>query len=237
MTENRIPFLTHLEELRKRLIKILLAVGVGFGASYLFSGQILRWLKQPLPQHLVFISPAEAFMANLKVSFFAGVIIALPFSLFQIWRFIAPGLKQNEKSYAASFIVFGSLLFLAGTLFAYYSILPIGLHFLLSYAYPGLQPMISVGSYLSFCMVIMFMFGLVFNLPVIVVMLTRMRLVNYTQLAKSRRYAILVIFIVAAVLTPPDVFTQLLMGIPLLLLYEISIWLSYLFGPGEKIEL
>ncbi len=234
MTENRMPFLTHLEELRKSLIKILLAIGLGFGISYLFSGHILHWLKEPLSQNLVFISPTEAFMANLKVSFFAGVILALPFSLFQIWRFIAPGLKQTEKSYAVYFIASGSLLFLAGTLFAYYSILPIGLHFLLSYAYPGLQPMISVGEYLSFCMVILFMFGLVFNLPVIVVMLTRMGLVTYTQLAKSRRYAVLVIFIVAALFTPPDVFTQLLMGIPLVLLYEVSIWLSYLFAPGEK---
>ena len=230
MAEDKIPFMAHLEELRHRLIKILLAIGLGFGCCYAFSGQILGWLNKPLPQKLVFISPTEAFLASLKVSFFAGVLITLPFSLFQIWKFIAPGLKRSERAYAFSFITFGSLLFFAGASFAYYIILPIGIHFLLSYGYPGLVPMISVGAYLSFCIVVLFMFGLVFNLPVVTVMLTRMGLINYTWLARNRRYAVPIIFIVAAVFTPPDVFTQLLMGIPLILLYEISIWLSRLFG-------
>lgn len=227
--EEQMPFLAHLAELRSRLIKILLAIGVGFGGSYTFSDHILDWLRQPLPQKLVFISPTEAFLANLKVSFFAGVVITLPFSLFQVWRFIAPGLKPGEKGYAFSFIAFGSLLFSVGALFAYYLVLPLGLHFLLSYGYPGLQPMISVGPYISFCMVILFTFGLVFNLPVVAVLLTRMGLVDSALLARNRRYAILVIFIVAAVLTPPDVFTQILLGLPLVLLYEFSIWLSRLF--------
>jgi sec-independent protein translocase protein TatC len=229
MAENKMPFSAHLEELRNRLIKILLAITAGFLGSYAFADHILEWLKNPLPQKLIFISPAEAFLANLKVSFLAGIIITLPFSLFQIWKFVTPGLKQTEKRYAFSFIVFGSLLFCSGSLFAYYVILPLGLHFLLSYGSHGIQPMISVGPYISFCMVILLMFGLIFNLPLAVVLLTKLRLLNYSLLARNRKYAVLVIFIIAALFTPPDVFTQLLLGVPLVLLYEISIWLSRLF--------
>jgi sec-independent protein translocase protein TatC len=224
------PLLAHLEELRRRLIKILLAIGVGCGGSYAFSDHILNWLTQPLPQRLVFISPTEAFLVSLKIAFFTGVVVTLPFSLFQIWKFVAPALSQAEKGYAFSFITFGSLLFLAGILFAYYVILPLGLQFLLSYGSPGLQPMISVGQYISFCITILFAFGLVFNLPLMVMLLARMKLLDSRLLAKNRRYALLIISVIAALLTPPDVFTQILLAFPLLLLYELSIWLSRIAG-------
>ncbi len=232
MNENKTSISTHLQEIRARIIKILLVIMAGFLGCYFFSENILNWLRAPYLQKLVFISPTEAFIANLKISFASATILALPFILFQIWRFIAPGLKSTERRFAFSFVIWGSLLFFTGIIFASYIVLPLGIKFLLSYAGIGLTPMISIQNYLSFCMVFLLIFGLIFNVPLFTVLLTKMGLINHNLLSKNKKYAVLIIFTLSAILTPPDIFTQLVMGVPLLILYEISLCLSRFFQAG-----
>lgn len=235
-TGAEMPFTAHLGELRGRLIRVLIAVAVGFGLCYAFSEQLLQLLWRPMGRELIFIAPTEAFFAHLKVAFLAGLVLAWPYICYQVWRFIAPGLYEHERRYTLPFVVGATFMFLLGGAFVYFLILPYGMAFLLGYGGTFLLPMISVGAYVSFSMRLFLAFGAMFELPLVIVLLAKLGLVTPQMLSKNRKYVIVLCFLVAAILTPPDVFTQLLMAFPLLALFEISILLARLVSPKRTVE-
>jgi len=240
MDEKKQPLTSHLQELRKRLILSFLAVGAGFVICYAFSQHLFDILSKPLlkmmPEgsSLIFTSVAEAFFTYMKVAFIAGIMVASPFVLYQIWAFVAPGLYRHEKQYVIPFVTAGSFFFVLGILFAYFVAIPVGFRFLLGYATDFIKPMPSMKEYLSFSIKFLLAFGLVFEFPVVLVLLARIGIVDAKTMARHRKYAILLIFIFAAVMTPPDIISQLLMAIPLMGLYELSILLSKIFGKKKK---
>lgn len=224
MNEEKLPFLTHLEELRKRLIIVFIAIGIGFGVSYSYAEEILLILKRPFPGQLVALAPTEAFITILKVSFFTGVLLAIPVILHQIWKFVAPGLYEHEKKHTVPFVIIATFLFFTGAVFCYFAILPYGLKFLQRFAPRAVDTDIfRLSDYVSFVTKLLLGFGAIFELPLIMIFLTKIGVVTPESLAANRKYAVLIMFIVGAVLTPPDVFTQLMMAGPLYALYEISI--------------
>ncbi len=238
--EEELPVTEHIEELRQRLFKSFVAIVVGFLVAWPFKKKILLFLERPLPESLqgklIFLSPPEAFFTALKISFFAGILIALPFVLYQVWKFIEPGLYEHEKRFILPFMFFSLLFFFTGASFAYFVILPFGLRFLLGFMGDLLTPQITVGSYVSFVIQMILAFGFVFLLPVVVWLLSKLGIINYRMLEKNRKFAILIIFVVAALLTPPDAFSQIMMALPLLVLYELSIWVSKVAGKGREEE-
>jgi sec-independent protein translocase protein TatC len=227
-SDKRMPFLDHLEELRWRIIWSLLSVVAAAVGCYFFVDQIVAILVHPAPKDikLIFLSPTEAFMTYLKVAGYAGLVVAFPFVAWQFWRFVMPGLYAKERKAVGPIVLFTVLCFLAGAVFAYMLIIPFGLKFLLSYQSDFLVANITIGKYLSFVVTLLLVFGMVFELPVLAYFLSLIGLLTPEFLRKKRRYGILIIFIVAAILTPPDAFTQTMLAIPLLFLYEISIWVS-----------
>lgn len=242
MDEKKLPLTSHLQELRKRLIVSFIAVGVGFIICYAFSQQLFDILSKPLFRvmpsggSLVFTSVAEAFFTYMKVAFIGGIILTSPFVLFQIWAFVAPGLYRHEKRYIIPFITGGSFFFVLGILFAYFIAIPVGFKFLLGYATDFIKPLPSMKEYLSFSIKFLLAFGLVFEFPVVLVLLSRIGVVDAKMMARHRKYAILLIFIFAAVMTPPDIISQVLMALPLMGLYELSILLSKVFGKKAKAD-
>lgn len=232
--DDKMPFTQHLEELRKRLIIICISVGIGFIATYSVSDKVISVLKRPLGQDLIFISPTEAFFVNLKAAFFLSIVITIPITLYQLWKFISPGLLEKEKKATIPFVVFATIMFCIGGLFSYFIILPFGMKFLLGYGSHEIKPMISLSNYVSFTTRLILAFGVVFELPLFMLFLSKLGIVSPGFLTKNRKYAILLVFIVAAILTPPDVFTQVLMAIPLIILYEISIILSKIVYKKKK---
>lgn len=235
MDDKQLTLVEHLSELRRRLVICFLSIFAGSLLCYLVIKRILDFLVKPVGK-LVFIAPQEAFIAYLKLSLIAGIFLALPVILYQIWCFVSTGLKQNEKKYLLFYGPFSFVLFLAGASFAYFLILPLGLRFLLGFATSALQPMISISRYVSFVGMLLLVFGVVFELPLVIMFLTKINLVSPKLLREKRKYAILLIFIIAAVLTPPDIVTQILMAGPLILLYEISIFFSKFVSPTKKYE-
>jgi sec-independent protein translocase protein TatC len=227
---EKMPFTSHLEELRSRLIRIFTVIAVLFVGCYFFKEWFFHILTAPLENILpdkgamIFTSLPEAFFTYLKVAFFAAVFLASPYILYQIWKFISPGLYEREKRYVAPFVIFSTIFFLGGALFAYYVVFPFGFRFFLAFGTDFIRPMLSVREFLSFSMKVLLAFGVVFELPIFMFFLAKIGLVNSRMLVKNRKYAILLAFIVAAILTPPDAVTQVLMAIPLLILYEISVW-------------
>jgi sec-independent protein translocase protein TatC len=236
MDEKKLPLTEHLQELRKRLILSFIAVGVGFVLCYTFSQFLFDILAAPLLRvmpaggSLIFTSVAEAFFTYMKVAFIAGLILASPFILYQIWAFVAPGLYQKEKRYVVPFVLGGSLFFTIGILFGYFVAIPFGFKFLLGYATDFIKPMPSMKEYLSFSIKFLLVFGMVFEFPMVLLLLAKIGVIDAKMLAKQRKYAILLIFIFAAVITPPDFISQVLMALPLMGLYELSIILCKLFG-------
>ena len=228
--EDKMPLLSHLEELKTRLIRILIVVGLGFGACYLIKDWTFKVITQPLvdamPAHssMIYTGLPEAFFIHMKIAFFASLLLTAPYTLFEIWRFISPGLYRNERKYVLPFVFSSTLLFACGILFGYFIALPPAFAFFVSFSTDFLKPMISFREYLSLTLSLLLAFGLCFELPVFMFFLAKLGIVNAKMLAKQRRYAILIIFIVAAVLTPsPDALSQILMAIPLMFLYEVSI--------------
>jgi sec-independent protein translocase protein TatC len=229
------PFTSHLEELRARLIKSFTAVGIAFIGCYGVAEQIFAVLATPLRRvevrglSLIGVSVTEAFFTKMKVSFVAAIIVALPVLLWQAWQFVAPGLYEHEKKYTRSFVLFGSLFFLFGAAFCYYVVLQLGLGFLLRrYEAIGVQPLIRIGDYLSLISRLILALGVMFELPVVAYFLTRVGLIDHRFLVRHIRYAVVGIAILAAVLTPPDLVSQLLFMVPLSLLYGVSIGVAYL---------
>lgn len=239
---EKLPFTAHLEELRLRLIKSAVAVIAGFALCYGFSEPLFAFLVRPLaaalPQgsHLAMLRVQEGFLTYLKIALLAGVFLASPVILYQAWKFVAPGLYPQERRYVWPFVGTATFFFLAGASFAYWVVFPFGFRFLLAYANGPIQASISIDAYLGFATRLLLAFGIVFELPVVVFFLAKMSLITYRPLVKGRGYALVVIFVVAAVLTPPDVFTQILMAVPLYLLYEISIVVARVFGPKPEVE-
>ncbi len=229
------PFMAHLDELRTRMVRAAIAVGVGVCVAFFFSEQLLGWLMRPVDVPLVFISPAEAFWANLKVSFLGGLLLALPMVLYQLWKFLEPGLYPEERTLGSIFIIASTVLFGLGVLFCAYVVFPFTITFLLGYKTAGLTPMLAIGAYVDFNVKFFLAFGLIFELPPTITLLTRLGLVTPEKLAANRKYAVLAAFIIAAVLTPtPDIFNQLLMVAPLLLLFELGLLCARWFGKRQK---
>ena len=226
----------HLEELRKRLIVCAVAVGVAFCVTYYFSKDLFRLLMVPLlavmppEQGLIFTGLPEAFFTYLKVALVAAVFVSAPVILYEIWRFVAPGLYSREKKYIFPFVFLSTLFFVGGALFGYYVVFPFGFSFFVGFATDFIRPMPSVKEYFSFATRMLFAFGVVFELPVFTMFLSRIGLINHKMLIRQRKYAFLAVFVISAVLTPPDVMSQLMMAGPLLILYEISIIVSRIFG-------
>src|SRR5437899_46672 len=221
----------HLEELRKRLLYSLAAFGVATSAGYLFVERILAAVLRPVGQ-VVFLAPTEAFFVRLKVAALAGVFLSLPVMLYQLWRFVSVGLTPTERRYSLSLVPAALALFVSGAAFAFLVILPIGVRFLLSYQTPDLVPMISVQAYTSFVTAFVLAFGLLFQLPVVILFLARLGVVTPASLAAGRKYALLAIVTASAVLTPGgDVVSQMLMAVPTYILYEVRIWVARLVSP------
>lgn len=243
MDEKKLPLTAHLQELRTRLIASFIAIGIGFVVCYTFSQTLFNILAKPLfkilPQggSLIFTSVAEAFFTYMKVAFIGGLILASPFVLYQIWAFVAPGLYRHEKRYVVPLLLGGTLFFLFGVLFGYFIAIPIGFKFLLGYATDLIKPMPSMKEYLSFSIKFLLAFGLVFEFPVVLVIMARIGIIDAKMMAKQRKYAILLIFIFAAVITPPDLISQVIMAVPLMGLYELSILLAKIFGKKPRSEI
>jgi len=233
-SDDKLPFTDHLDELRHRLIISLGGIGLGFAVSYGFSQQLLLLLQRPMPTRLVFIAPTEAFFVNLKVAFYAGLFLSVPLLLFQVWKFVAPGLYEHERRYSFPFLIISTILFLLGAIFAYVVILPIALHFLMAQGGELWQPNITLSNYLSFCMRLILAAGLVFEFPVLMYFLAKVGVVTPEFLVKNRKYAVLAAFVVAAILTPPDVFSQVLLAVPLFLLFEVSIFVAKRVASGRE---
>ena len=231
--EEKMPFTSHLDELRKRLIRILIAVGIGFVACWYFREWLFQVITAPLvkvlPQnsHMIYTSLPEAFFNYMKISFYASLFLTSPFTLYQLWKFVSPGLYPTEKKYVAPFVISSTILFIGGVLFGYYLALPPAYSFFVEFSSDFLKPMFSLKEYLSLSLKLLLAFGLSFELPVFIFFMAKIGIVSSKTLAKQRRYAILVIFIAAAVLTPsPDAVTQIIMAIPLMILYEFSIFIA-----------
>jgi sec-independent protein translocase protein TatC len=226
--DEKLPFTAHLEELRSRLIKSIAAVAAGFALCYGFKETLFEILLRPLMQvmpeggKLIFTGVPEAFFTYLKVSFLSGIILASPVLLYQFWMFVAPGLYKKERHVLGPVIAVTSFFFIGGALFGYFVVFPSGFKFLLSFGTDYIRTLPAMREYLNFSTKLLFIFGLVFELPVLLTALARLEIISIDFLKKNRKYAAILAFVVAAFLTP-DVVSMLLMAIPLMVLYEISI--------------
>lgn len=257
MEEQKMSLIGHLSELRKRIVICLVALLVAFILTFSFSEYIFELLLFPLnytPQFsikeglsfvweqklqntkLVFLGPAEAFWMNMKIALVSGFILTIPIIFYQLWQFISPGLYSHEKRYVLPFVLTATGLFLIGVTFCYLIVLPFAMSFLLNYKVGDfLMPMLSVGLYIDFLLKFLLAFGFVFELPVLIVIATRMGLITPQTLKKYRRIAIVLAFVAAAIITPtPDAFNQTLMAIPMIILYELGIWVSILLNKKKE---
>jgi len=241
----------HLVELRKRLGISVGSLIIMFFVMFFFHEPLLNWMVEPLNTALIEVGKKSvhaadgmittsqvggAFFVALKVSFFAAILASIPIILSQIWAFVAPGLYANEKKMVIPFVVGGTTMFLSGVLFAYYIVTPFGFDFLITFGSFKFTPLINIEDYVGFFSKIMFGFGLAFQLPVFAYFLALLGLVNDKQMTAFFKYAIVIIFIVAALLTPPDVLTQLLMAGPLIILYGVSILIVKAVNPADDDE-
>lgn len=230
----------HLTELRSRLIHSLLAVGIFTLIAWNFSDFFFSIIRRPilpyLPQGgLVFTAPMDKFMAHLKVSILTGIVLACPFWVYQIWMFVAPGLYKNERKFGYYFMSFGTFLFLIGILFVYFVVYPLAFEFLLNFGKNTDSAMITINDYLSFFMTTTLVFGLAFELPLVLTILGMLGVITKPLLKKFRRYAIVLICILSAFITPPDVISMVLLVLPLYGLYEVSIFLVGWFQPKKEV--
>ena len=223
--ETSMPFLNHLEELRWRLLKSVLAFILASLVAFYFSDKIVKFIIAPLGDtKLYFTEVTGSFYAYIKLSLFTGILVSAPIVFYQLWAFISPGLYRKEKSKVLPLVGISTLLFFTGAAFCYYAVLPYSLKFLIGFSGDLLSPLITIGSYITFSGMLLLAFGICFQLPVAAYFLGKIGLISSAFLRKGRRYAIILILIFAGVLTPsPDVATQLLLAVPLYILYELSI--------------
>lgn len=235
--DQQMSLVEHLAELRHRLILALLGIAVGMGVGIWQSDLLLELIRRPILPHLgpngalVFTGVMDKFMAHLKVGALGGVVLTCPWWLFQLWKFISPGLYKNERRFAAAFIFSGTLLFLTGVCFVYFLVYPAAFEYLLNIGGNVDKPMITIEEYLSFFATTTIMFGLSFELPLVLVMLAVMGIIDADFLSRQRRFAIPLLSLVAAVITPPDMVSMLMMLVPMVLLYEGSILVIRWFVP------
>ena len=222
-------FLGHLLELRSRLLKAIVAVLLVLLALLPFAEKLYAWLARPLierlPQgsHMIAIEVASPFLTPVKLAFVTAIFLAMPVVLYQIWAFVSPGLYRHEKRLALPLLVSAVLLFYVGCAFAYFLVLPAAFHFLTLITPAGVSMMTDIGKYLDFVLTMFFAFGLCFEVPVAVVLLVALGVVTPDRLRRARRYVVVGAFVVAAVLSPPDVMSQILLAVPMILLYEIGV--------------
>lgn len=226
MKDKTLTITEHLSELRRRIIFILISVAVTSAGAYYFIDEILNFVTQAGGiEDFVFISPTEAFFVIIKLSLLTGLMGAMPFIFYQLWKYIGIALKKNERKYLIYFGPLSYLLFLIGAAFAFKGVLPLGIKFLLSFSKQNITPLITLNAYVSFLGKMITAFGLMFELPVVILFLSKIGVVTPKTLKKGRKYAIVVIFVLAAFLTPPDVISQIMLAVPVLAMYEISIWI------------
>lgn len=223
--QGKMSFFDHLTELRTRIVWSLVPAGIGLLISLYFTTTVMRFLSSHLKTELVFTTPTEAFWTYMKVAMIMGLFIAMPIILWNVWAFVAPGLHKHERKYAAPFVIIGSLLFIGGGAFAMLVVVPFAISFLVSFGQDqGLKPMITISSYIDFILKFTLAFGVVFEMPVVITLLSMLGVVTPQFLSKNRKYAILINFVIAAILTPtPDIVNQSLMAGPLIVLYEVGI--------------
>jgi sec-independent protein translocase protein TatC len=242
MIDEKQPFIAHLKELRDRLVVSLAGLAVAFIVAYSFKEKIFHFLMQPFIKVMpagssfIFTSITEAFITYFKVSLVAALFLAAPVILYEVWMFVAPGLYEKEKKYIAPFIIFGSFFFVGGALFCYYVTMPVVYHFFVSYAGTMIIPMPSLKEYMNLTLKMLIIFGLIFQMPLIAYYLAKAGIINYRGLAKKRRYAILGIAVLSAIITPPEVSSQLLMALPMYGLFELSVVIARVFGKKESID-
>ena len=232
----------HIADLRKRLTISTITVVIMFFACFSFYEPILEWMMAPVKHALpagtsmIAVEIQETFFTAMKVAFFGGFIISLPVIFWQLWLFLAPGLYDHEKKLVVPFVFFATLMFLLGAAFAYYIVVPIGFDFLIAFGNSVVSVLPSIGKYVGFFTKLMIGFGIAFELPVITFFLAKIGIVNDQMLKDFFRYAVVLIFIISAILTPPDVISQVLMAAPLLILYGVSIYIAKVFNPAQKEE-
>lgn len=228
--DKELTFVGHLEELRWKIIISLISITVISILIFPFASKILDILKVPssgVIEKLVFFNPTEAFLIHIKIAFFAGLAVSMPVILYQLWMFISPAIETKTKKPGLLFLFFSVGAFILGSSFGFFILLPAALKFLLSFSGSVLEPVISASSYISFVLGLTFGCALVFEMPVLSFLLSRLGIINYRFLRRMWKYAVVIIFIIAAIVTPtPDVFNMTIIAIPMLFLYELSIWVS-----------
>lgn len=239
MIEEKKPFVSHLKELRDRLVICILGVGVAFVITYIFKERIFAFLMRPFIQVMppqssfIFTTVTEAFMTYLKIALVAALFLGAPIILYEVWMFVSPGLYEKEKRYIFPFIGFGSFFFIAGGLFCYFVVMPTIYRFFVSFAGPSIIPMPSLKEYMNLTLKLLIIFGFIFQMPLIAYYLSKAGIIKYRTLAKKRRYAILAIVVVSAIISPPEVTSQLLMAVPMYGLFELSVVIARVFGKKE----
>ena len=232
----------HIAELRSRLIKIVVIFFVLFIISFLFWKDIFAFLAKPATNvlhtsknsEMIFTNLVEPFMTAVRVSLYTAFFVSLPVILYQMWKFVAPGLYENEKKLVLPFVIFGTLMFYLGAAFAYFVVFPVGFQVLINFGGENFVAMLKISEYVSVSLKIMIGFGIAFELPILSYFLAKLGLITDKTLKDFFRYAVVIIFIIAAVLTPPDLFSQLAMAAPLLILYGISIWIAKIVNPYKE---
>lgn len=236
--DNELTLIEHLNELRKRIIICLAALGVATILALPFASQLLKILRLPASgviDRLAFFSPEEGFLIYMRLGILCGFTISMPVILYQLWGFCSPAMEARVRKHSTFFIMSCFLSFVAGALFAYFILLPPALKFLLGFAKEDLEPVISAGKYISFITGLIFASGLVFQMPVLSFILAKLGVISHKVLRKKYKYAVVIIFIAAAIITPTsDVFNMSLLALPMLCLYEIGIWVSFFAQPKLK---
>lgn len=233
--DKQMTLFEHLDELRSRIIYSLLAWIVSSTAAYFFTPHILRLFTSMIKTRLIFVNPTEAFFAYLKIALLMGLFIALPFILFQIALFVFPGLEKAERRWVGALVPAVVVLFFLGVLFAYFVLIPITLRFFMSFGTSDLQPMITIGNFISFVLTLTILCGIIFQTPLTILFLGLIGIVSAKMLREKRKYVILFFFILSAIATPtPDAFTQIIVAIPMLLLYEVGIILVWIVEKRKK---
>jgi sec-independent protein translocase protein TatC len=239
-SDDKSPLLSRLGDIRKRLVRAAIAVGIGFAIAYGFSEKLFAILAYPLKANmapgdrLVYTGLPEMFLVYIKTALVAGLLLVAPYVFYQIYLLVAPGYYQKEKKNITLFVLCSTVLFVGGSLFGYFVVFPHGFKFFLAFSNDSLRALPSVKQYFSLAVKLLFAFGFVFELPVAAFFLSRMGVVTADFLKEKRRYAILLIFIIAAFLTPPDVISQFMMALPLVVLYEFSILIARIAGKKKK---
>lgn len=238
--EAAMSIMEHLSALRQMIILSIISIIPGAIIGWIIREKILAVLIKPvveMDKKLVYLGATEAFTTELVISAFAGVILAMPFIAYQFWKFILPALHAHEKRYLMTFVPFSIILFIAGIVFGYYTVFSYGIKFLLGFGMPGIEPTLSLAKYVSFCFWFLIPFGIMFEMPLVLILLVRMGLVERNTLKELRKWVFVGAFVISAILTPTtDMFSQTVMAGAIYVLYEASIWISYITGAKRKVS-